>query len=57
MDSLKIPKFKIDGDYLKSKGVVEGKKMGNILKILEAYWIKNNFSITEKEIDNILKKI
>ena len=32
LDSLKIPKFKIDGDYLKSKGVVEGKKDGKHLK-------------------------
>ena len=36
--------------------VVEGKKIGTTLNKLEDEWIKNNFSLEEKKIMDIIKK-
>ncbi len=55
IEKISIPKFPYDGNYLKNKGFVEGKKMGSLLKILELRWIENNFSLQEKNINQIIK--
>jgi hypothetical protein len=34
--------------------ISEGKLLGNKLKIIENEWVKNNFQITDKEIENIV---
>ncbi len=51
-----LPKFPFDGKYLINKGLVEGKKLGLVLKDLEEKWINNNFTISEEDIDTIISK-
>ena len=53
---MKIPDFPFSGDYLIKKGIVEGKKIGLILKELEDDWISNNYSISEKKAQLIIDK-
>ncbi len=55
VDSCKIPKFPISGDYLKSHGFETGKKLGNKLKLLEEKWIENNFHLDLELIKKTLK--
>jgi poly(A) polymerase len=57
INTCKIPKFPISGDYLKKYGYETGQKLGNKLKFLEERWINNNFTIDEKEIKKSLDKI
>tara|TARA_B100000886_G_scaffold331118_1_gene282299 strand:+ start:52 stop:1314 length:1263 start_codon:yes stop_codon:yes gene_type:complete len=51
----KVPKFPIDGELLKEKGMKEGQSLGNILKKLEKEWVNNNFKISNNRIDEIIK--
>ena len=52
----KAPVFPIKADDLMKKfNFTEGKKLGENLKILENYWINNNFKINEKDIKKIIK--
>ena len=52
----KAPVFPIKADDLMKKfNFTEGKKLGENLKILEDYWINNNFKINEKDIEKIVK--
>ena len=51
----KIQKLPIDGKYLMNKGMQQGTQMGNVLKKIEEEWIKNNFKISQDEIDNIIR--
>ena len=52
----KAPVFPIKADDLMKKfNFAEGKKLGENLKILEDYWINNNFKINEKDIKKIVK--
>ena len=52
----KAPVFPIKADDLMKKfNFTEGKKLGETLKILEDYWINNNFKINEKDIKKIVK--
>ena len=49
------PIMPIKADILMSKyKITEGKLLGNKLKIIEDEWVKNNFQITEKEVENII---
>ncbi len=51
-----LPVFPIKAEYLMKKfNLTEGKKIGEYLKLLEDFWIKNNFSITEKDLERIIK--
>ena len=51
-----IPLLPIKGqDLIKKFKIPEGKKVGLNLKIIEDYWLKNNFQITEEEIRKIIK--
>ena len=56
VDTCKIPKFPISGDYLKEHGYKTGEVLGKKLKSLEELWIKNNFIIEKKIIDKSLDK-
>ena len=51
----KVPTFPIDGETLKQKGMQEGQTLGNVLKILEREWIKNNFKISNERVEEIIK--
>ena len=44
----------IDGQYLKEKGLT-GRELGLKLKEIHEYWTDNNYSITNEEIDEIIK--
>ena len=52
--STKIPTFPFDGDYLKKKGLKEGAILGKILKQIEKDWLKGNFTISDKKIEEII---
>ncbi len=52
---IKVPIFPIDGETLKQKGMKEGQTLGNVLKILEKEWIKNNFKISNERVEEIIK--
>tara|TARA_Y100000591_G_scaffold276765_1_gene254085 strand:+ start:48 stop:1310 length:1263 start_codon:yes stop_codon:yes gene_type:complete len=51
----KVPLFPIDGELLKRKGMQEGQSLGNVLKVLEKEWVYNNFKISNKKIDEIIR--
>ncbi len=57
INTYKIPKFPISGDYLKEKGHETGKVLGKKLKLLEEKWIENNFVIDKKTVEKSLSKI
>ncbi len=51
-----IPSLPIKGqDLIQKFNIPEGKKVGYNLKIIEDYWLNNNFQITEEEIRKIVK--
>ena len=50
----KIPTFPFNGDYLKKRGLKEGAILGNILKQIEKDWLKGNFTISDKKIEEII---
>ena len=50
-----VPKFPISGDNLKKFGYESGPKLGAKLKALEDKWIKSNFSLDAKQLENSLK--
>lgn len=51
---LKIKPFPVKGKDLKKIGFSEGKQMGELLKKLEAYYIKNNYEIDKKNLKDII---
>ena len=53
---MKIPKFPFDGNFLKKRGFVEGKNIGNVLKDLEDEWVKNNYHLSEITVKKILER-
>ena len=50
-----IPKFHIDGEYLKQNGMEEGEKLGKVLNILEEEWISNDFKISKEKVKDLIK--
>ena len=45
----------IKANILMSKyKIPEGKILGNKLKLIEDIWVKNNFKISDNEVDNII---
>ena len=52
---IKVPKFPIDGETLKQKGMKEGQVLGSVLKTLEKEWINNNFKISNERVEEIIK--
>ena len=50
-----IPKMSISADILMTKyKIPEGKQLGLKLKMIEEEWVKNNFQISDKEVNNII---
>ena len=39
---------------MKKYNLIEGKELGNKLKEIELYWVKNNFQISDEEVDKII---
>ena len=39
---------------MKKYKIPQGKKLGNKLKIIEDMWVKNNFKISNKDVENIV---
>ena len=56
VNTCKIPKFPISGDYLKERGYETGKILGKKLKLLEEKWIENNFIIEKRVVEKSLSK-
>ena len=55
-DSKRAPIFPIKGEELMKKfDIPQGKKVGENLRLIEDYWINNNFKISDKEIEKIVK--
>ena len=55
-DEKSIPIFPIKGeDLMKKFDIPQGKKVGENLKLVEDYWINNNFKISDKELEKIIK--
>ena len=51
-----VPIMPVKADILMSKfNISEGKVLGNKLKIIEDEWVKNNFQISDKQVENIIK--
>ena len=45
----------VGADFLMKKfNIPEGKQLGAKLKIIEEEWVKNNFEISDKQINNII---
>ena len=50
-----IPTMPIGADVLMKKyKILEGKQLGTKLKMIEEEWVKNNFQISEKQVDSII---
>ena len=51
-----IPKMPIGADLLMQKyKIPEGKQLGVKLKKIELEWVKNNFTISDKQVENIIE--
>jgi len=51
----KTYEFNIDGKYLIENGMKQGATMGKVLKKIEEEWIRNNFKITKKQVQEIIR--
>ena len=50
------PSLPIGADLLMTRyKIPEGRQLGSTLKLIEEEWIRNNFEISDKQIDNIVK--
>ncbi len=50
------PSLPFGADLLMTRyKIPEGKQLGSMLKLIEEEWVRNNFEISEKQIDNIVK--
>jgi len=50
------PSLPVGADLLMTRyKIPEGRQLGSMLKLIEEEWVRNNFEITEKQIDNIVK--
>ena len=49
------PKMPVSAELLMKKyEIPEGKQLGEKLRIIETEWVKNNFRISEQQVDKIL---
>ena len=54
-ENKEIPIMPVNADLLMKKyEISEGKRIGDKLKIIEETWVKNNFKISEQQVDNIV---
>ncbi len=56
INKVTIPKFSLDGNYLKNKGLNEGILIGKTLKLLEEEWINDGFKISNDKIEKIIER-
>ena len=50
------PSLPVGADLLMTRyKIPEGRQLGSMLKLIEEEWVRNNFEISEKQIDNIVK--
>ena len=50
------PSLPVGADLLMTRyKIPEGRQLGTMLKLIEEEWVRNNFEISEKQIDNIVK--
>mgnify|MGYP005993107263 FL=1 len=50
-----VPTMPVSADLLMKKyEIPEGKQLGEKLRIIEKEWVKNNFKISDQEVDNII---
>ena len=54
INTLVLPKFPFDGNFLKNKGIKEGRKIGKMLKLIEEDWLDNGFKISDQRISKII---
>ncbi len=55
-DNKDIPIFPVKGEEIMKKfDIPQGKKLGENLKLIEDFWINNNFKISEEQIEKIVK--
>ena len=53
---LEIPVMPVSAKFLMKKYKFhEGKQLGEKLKIIEEEWVKNNFKISDNQVENIVK--
>ena len=51
-----MPSLPVGANLLMTRyKIPEGRQLGSMLKLIEEEWIKNNFEISEKQINNIIK--
>ena len=51
-----LPKMPIKAEELISKyNFLEGKKLGDKIKLIERKWVNNNFKISDKQIEDLVK--
>jgi len=52
----KVPLMPVNANLLMNKyKIIEGKQLGEKLKIIEEEWVKNNFKISDQQINDIVK--
>ncbi len=56
LEKISVPNFPFDGKHLIKRGIKEGKKIGFILKEAEKTWIENDFNLSSKDFESIIKK-
>ena len=55
-ESNEVPIMPVSADLLMKKyEIPAGKQLGDKLKLIKEEWVKNNFKISEQQIDNIVK--
>jgi len=57
INKIDIPNFPFNGQYLMNLGLLDGKKIGYALGMLEKEWIKKDFNLKTKEIKPIIDKV
>jgi len=51
------PSLPVGADLLMTRyKIPEGRRLGTMLKLIEEEWISNNFEISDKQIDNIVRR-
>ena len=56
IDKIEIPSFPFNGQYLKERGLTEGKEIGLVLKELEKNWLDKDFNLKANEAFDIINK-
>ena len=54
-ENIKTPEMPISADLLMKKyDISEGKQLGEKLRAIEEEWVKNNFKISDQQLNNIV---